>query len=162
MFRSRPDSVVLRNHEHSVRLDLRLLRRIARTFLLEILDRPRFDLEIHIVGVDEIIRLNETYLRHRGVTDVIAFDYTDSPDAGLQGEIYICLPEARAQARRFHTTWQSELVRYFVHAVLHLAGYDDRTSAKRRTMKRAEDNALARLQTLYSLNKISGPSGRSA
>ncbi len=162
MFRSRSDSVVLRNHDRSAPLDLRLLRRIVRTLLLDILDRPQFDLEIHIVDVDKITRLNENYLRHQGVTDVIAFDYSNSPDAALHGEIYVCLPEARAQARRFRTTWQSELVRYLVHAVLHLIGYDDRAPAKRRSMKRAEDDALRQLQILYSLNKISGPSGREA
>ena len=161
MLRSRSDSVVLRNHVPSVPLDLRLLRRIVRTFLFEILDRSQFDLEIHIVDNSEITRLNETYLRHQGVTDVIAFDYARSADAAIHGEIYVCLPEACAQARRFRTTWQSELVRYIVHAVLHLVGYDDRTPAKRRVMKGVEDDALRKLKVLYSLNKISGPSGRS-
>lgn len=161
MFRSRTDSIVLRNHERSTLLDLRLLRRMVRTLLLDILNRPQFDLEIHIVGSEEMTRLNETYLRHRGITDVIAFDYSNSPGAALHGEIYICLPEARTQARRFRTAWPSELVRYLVHAVLHLVGYDDRAPAQRRMMKRAEDNALRQLRALYSLNKISGPSGRS-
>ena len=41
------------------------------------------------------------------------------------GKSFVCLDEAVRQARRFHTTWQSELVRYVVHGVLHLLGYDD-------------------------------------
>jgi len=159
--RERRDSVLLRNHQRFRRLDSRLLRRILRTFLLEVLDPPEFQLEVHVVGTEEITRLNETYLRHRGSTDVIAFNYADAGDTALHGEIFVCLPEAVTQARRFRTSWQRELVRYLVHAVLHLAGHDDRTPGERRKMKRAEDAALRRLANEYYLEKISGPSGRS-
>ncbi len=196
--RQRSDSVLLFNHQRVQPLDFRLLRRIIRTLLLEVLDQPRFQLEIHIVNPDEITRLNETYLRHRGVTDVIAFDYSSPPETGLgqenspqdisspeplnaslanschsapqeerlgerrplHGEIFVCLPEAMKQARRFRTTWQTELVRYLVHAILHLSGYDDRTPAKRRVMKRAEDKALRTLRTRYYFEKMAGPSHR--
>jgi len=143
-------------------LDLRLLRRVIRTLLLEVLNQPRFGLEIQIVGAKEMTRLNETYLRHRGITDVIAFDYADPGQPGLQGEIFVCLPEAKTQARRFRVTWQRELVRYLVHAVLHLSGYDDRTPVQRREMKRAEDAALRILSTRYGLEKIARPLARTA
>jgi probable rRNA maturation factor len=157
--RQRRDSVLLRNHQRSQPLDSRLLRRIIRTLLVEVLDRREFQLEVHIVGAEDITRLNETYLRHRGRTDVIAFDYAEAGDTALQGEIFVCVPEAVAQARRFRTSWQRELVRYLVHALLHLTGYDDRTTAARRKMKRAEDAALLRLATEYYLDKVAGPSG---
>ena len=111
-------------------------------------------------------RLNETFLRHKGSTDVITFDYAEQVDQAsrlssprpqlalpgqarrlsclLHGEIFVCLDEAVSQARRFHTTWQSELVRYVVHGVLHLLGYDDRDSRARRRMKAAEDALVRR------------------
>ncbi len=158
--RERQDSVILCNHQRRQRVDLRLLRRIVRTLLLEILDRPLFQLEIHILGEEQITRLNEEYVHHRGVTDVIAFDYSEPGDGTLRGEVFACLPEAFAQARRFRTSWQRELVRYLAHAVLHLCGYDDQTPAKRRVMKRAEDDALRRLSAQYFLEKIAGPSAR--
>ena len=49
------------------------------------------------------------------------------PDARrpLHGEIFICVDEAVWQARKFRTSWQSEIVRYLVHGVLHLLGHDD-------------------------------------
>ena len=43
----------------------------------------------------------------------------------LHGEIFICVDEAIRQARRFGTIWQSEIVRYLIHGVLHLLGFDD-------------------------------------
>jgi rRNA maturation RNase YbeY len=75
----------------------------------------------------------------------------------LHGEIFVCLDEAVSQARRFHATWQSELVRYIVHGVLHLLGYDDAASRPRRKMKAAEDTLvrqLARQFDFYNLGLL--------
>jgi len=72
----------------------------------------------------------------------------------LHGEIFICIGDALAQARRFRTTWQSELVRYLVHGVLHLRGYDDRQPNRRRAMKREEDRLVRELARLFPLSKL--------
>lgn len=72
----------------------------------------------------------------------------------LHAEIFICVDEAAAQARRFHTTWQSELVRYLVHGVLHLLGHDDVKPAARRKMKREEDRLLRALSRRFPLSKL--------
>jgi probable rRNA maturation factor len=151
-------SVWLRNRQRGRRLDLRLLRRIVRALLQEVLGYREYELDIHIVGGAEITRLNEEFLRHQGATDVITFDYAAAGTRRLHGEIFVCLPEALAQARRFRTTWQRELVRYVVHGVLHLCGYDDRTTAERRRMKRAEDAALRQLAAQYRFGKAGGKS----
>ena len=42
----------------------------------------------------------------------------------LHGEIFICVDEAIPQAKEFRTSWQSEIVRYIVHGVLHLLGHE--------------------------------------
>src|SRR5205807_7575292 len=116
-----------------------------------------------------ITQPNETFRRHHGPTDVITFDYaveqassllssrqasglaSKAPPkrarpgavaASLHGEIFICTDEAISQARRFHTTWQSELTRYVIHGLLHLCGYDDQRAAARRQMKREEARLL--------------------
>lgn len=73
----------------------------------------------------------------------------------LHGEIVACLDEAVCQARRFHTTWQSELVRYVVHGVLHLLGYDDQDNRARRRMKAAEDALVRRLARRFVLSALS-------
>ena len=59
--------------------------------------------------------------------------------------------EATRQARRFHTTWQRELIRYVIHGLLHLCGYDDRRSAARRQMKREEDRILRQISQEFDL-----------
>ena len=108
-------------------------------------------------------RLNETFLHHPGSTDVITFDYAEpaAPSARsprspalLHGEIFVCLDAAVSQARRFHTTWQSELVRYIVHGLLHLLGHDDRDSRARRGMKRAETLLVHKLARQFDLRAL--------
>ena len=73
----------------------------------------------------------------------------------LHGEIFICLDEAVSQSRRFHATWQGELVRYAVHGVLHLLGYDDQNARVRRKMKKAEDTLVRRLAARFEFQRLS-------
>jgi rRNA maturation RNase YbeY len=72
----------------------------------------------------------------------------------LHGEIFVCLDEAVSQARQFHTTWQSEVVRYVVHGVLHLLGYDDLDTRARRKMKKAEDALVGRLARQFDFRGL--------
>jgi len=143
--------LILRNRQRTRSVNLRSLRRTARTLLEELLHLPRYDLGIYLVAAPEMTHLNETFLHHHGSTDVITFDYlepdwpTEPAEVAplLHGEIFICVDEAIRQARRFGVSWRSEVVRYLVHGLLHLRGYDDRRAAARRRMKR-EENRLVR------------------
>ena len=72
----------------------------------------------------------------------------------LHGELFICLQEAVAQARRFSATWQSELVRYVIHGLLHLCGHDDLKPAARRVMKRAENRLLCEVDRRFQLTNL--------
>lgn len=67
----------LRNRQRVRRVGLLLLRRIVSALLRETRPQGSFDLAIYIVAEPEMTRLNETYLRHKGSTDVITFDYTE-------------------------------------------------------------------------------------
>ena len=154
-------NVSLVNRQRTRIVDMRLFRRIIKTLLSEILKTGHADLAIHLVATREMTRLNETFLRHAGPTDVITFDYADNArhkrsDSRLRahGEIFICVDEAVAQARRFRTTWQSELGRYAIHGILHLLGFDDLKPVARRSMKRAESRCLGSLASRHSLTKL--------
>ncbi len=151
--------LVVRNRQQVRAVDLRQLRRLARALLEELLDLPDYELGLHLVSAPEMTRLNERYLHHAGPTDVIAFDHSawaggtpalrrrgsSATGPAIHGEIFICLDEAVVQARRFRVAWQTELVRYIAHGVLHLRGYDDQDGRSRRPMKRAEDRLLREL-----------------
>jgi rRNA maturation RNase YbeY len=130
---------------------------------------------VHLVGAQEMTGLNERFLRHEGSTDVITFDYTPSRQEierlgfrteysgdevlswwrpSLHGEIFICVDEALAQARRYGVLWQTEMVRYLVHGLLHLDGCDDSKPNLRRAMKRKENKLLKELSRRFDLGKL--------
>lgn len=133
---------------------------MIKALLSEMLQISRADLAIHLVAAAEIARLNEDFLHHAGSTDVITFDYLEDAPPGtkhaesLHGEIFICVSEAVAQARRFRTSWHSEVVRYCIHGVLHLLGFDDLKPAARRRMKRAEGRLLREFSRHFPPTKL--------
>jgi probable rRNA maturation factor len=168
-------NIVIANRQQARKIDPRLLKKIAEALLAD-LEVGEAELGINLVAAREMTLINETFLRHEGPTDVITFDYSagqalrlfqssskingDRRDAcpTLHGEIFICVNEAVSQSKQFKTTWQSEIVRYFIHGVLHLLGHDDHLAAARRKMKREESRLLAGLSRKFCLAQIAGAS----
>ena len=157
--------LVLRNRQGTRFVNSPLLRRITRVLLADLLALERYELALHLVAAPEMARVNQRFLDHAGSTDVITFDYTEEPSPAsshglsapamkLHGEIFICIDDAVKQARQFRTTWQSELVRYLIHGVLHAVGYDDLTPSKRRVMKREENRLLRMLSRKFSFRHL--------
>ena len=99
-------------------------------------------------------QVNQTHLHHQGPTDIITFDYTDPGQQQLLGELLVCPAVAIQQARDYGTTWEEEVLRYLLHGILHLRGYDDRTPATRRVMKREEDRLLDRLLAVHPARSL--------
>ena len=150
-----------RNRQRIRPLDLAQLRRVVRDLLTTEFPTRRAELCFHLVAAPEMARVNQTFLQHAGSTDVITFNHADTaPADSFHGEVFICLDDAVAQAKQFRTTWQSELVRYVIHALLHLRGYDDRTPAARRKMKREENRLLRQMARRFPLRRLSRPLAR--
>ena len=81
---------------------------------------------------------------------MITFDFRDGYDPALRqndlvGEIYIGASIAERQAKEFGTSFQSELVRYVTHGILHLLGYDHADEAEAAIMEGLESAVLADL-----------------
>ena len=150
-------TLCFRNRQRDCPIDLRLLRRILRVALDSLLDASDYQLCFHFVPAVEMARLNEKFLEHSGPTDVITFNHSENENR-LHGEVFICPEVAVAQAREFRTSWQEEIVRYCVHGLLHLRGYDDVGAAPRRKMKREEDRVVNELGKQFALARL----GRSA
>ncbi len=145
----------LRNRQRTRALDGRLLRRMAEHLLTEHFHQKQFELGIHLVADREMARVNETFLQHSGSTDVITFSHAELHQTDLlHGEIFICLDAAVRQARQFRTTWQSELVRYLIHGILHLEGFDDLEPAARREMKKEENRLLNEVSKQFPLQRL--------
>jgi len=152
--------VVVRNRQQTRKVSAAAVRHLVLTLCTDHLGLSTTSLAIHLVGGPEMARLNQHFLGHHGPTDVITFDHTsldpDSPSrpnpplahsrpSRLEGEVFVCIDEAIRQARLFGTSWRSELVRYVVHGLLHLCGYDDIDPPARRRMKRKENSLVRQL-----------------
>jgi probable rRNA maturation factor len=95
------------------------------------------EISIVLVGDDKIKELNKKYRKKNQVTDVLAFDY---------GEIFICLPQAKRQAKQFGHSLKKELAILLIHGILHLAGYDDETKKDYNKMAKAQNDILLKLK----------------
>jgi probable rRNA maturation factor len=168
-----PSTLTIANCQRTRKINLLLLKQIADALFVELKIRNA-ELEINFVAAGAMTQLNEKFLKHAGSTDVITFDYGFGvpPSDGfppehpgrtkrlkpelrtLHGEVFICVDEAVRQARQFRTSWQSEVVRYLVHGILHLLGHDDSGAGRRRKMKREENRLLRELSRRFSLAQL--------
>jgi rRNA maturation RNase YbeY len=159
--------VQLFNRQKTRRVNLPLWRRVILRLLDGILTGRRRNrateswpaggqLGVHLIQAGEMARLNQAFLGQAGSTDVLAFNYQEgAQEKGmLCGEIFISVDDAVACAPRFRTTWQPELVRYLVHGLLHLQGYDYRRTAARRAMKKLENRLLKQLSLSFDWGRL--------
>lgn len=152
-------NVVIANRQRTKKINPRLLKQIVGGLFVE-LEIKDAELGINLVAAREMTLVNETFLQHEGSTDVITFDHgkkqiiESRKQKQIHGELFICIDDAILQAKEFKTSWQSEVVRYIVHGVLHLLGHDDLKPALRRTMKREENRLVRQLSQRFSLAQI--------
>ncbi len=84
-----------------------------------------------------LAQMNEKYLKHHTLTDIITFDY--SIKGILSGDICISIDRVRENSEVFKTTFSGELGRVMAHGVLHLSGYKDKTPDDKKVMRAKED-----------------------
>ena len=109
----------------------------------------RQNIEVNVIFVDEkeIRRVNVEFLGHHYVTDVISFNNKKPPfDTGEPwafGDIFVCYPVARQNAKSFGHTILQEMLMYVTHGALHLSGMDDHAPQDRAEMDRQAEKIIA-------------------
>jgi rRNA maturation RNase YbeY len=90
--------------------------------------------------------LHEQFLGIGGPTDVLTFELDhDARGRVVAGEVVVCVPYAKLEARRRGVAVEKELLLYALHGMLHLCGFDDRTGRDFAIMHRREDEILKKL-----------------
>lgn len=89
-------------------------------------------------------KINQHYLNHKTLTDIITFD-NSLEQGSIEGDIFISIPRVRENATKFQVTFDSELHRVMVHGVLHLLGYNDKSKHQKTIMRKKEDAYLSLL-----------------
>jgi len=84
-----------------------------------------------------LLDINQSYLQHDTLTDIITFDYTEGDS--ISAEIYISIDRVKENAKEFGVDFEKELKRVMAHGVLHCCGYKD-LSEEEKDVMRAKEN----------------------
>jgi probable rRNA maturation factor len=136
----RPFVPFVRQHLRAAYMVLSKDRLVRRAII------PLEELSVVLVGDRRMSALHEEFLGIAGPTDVLTFPLeSDARGRVTAGEVIVCVPEARRQARTRRMEPRLEVLLYSLHGMLHLLGYDDRTDRAFRIMHRTEDAILTKL-----------------
>ena len=113
-------------------------RRWARASLLE-----RAAVTLRLVDRAEGRALNCAYRRGDYATNVLTFAYPEIQP--LSGDIVLCLPVIKEEARRQGKTLEAHLAHLTVHGVLHLQGFDHETEDDAELMEGIETEIVSKL-----------------
>lgn len=141
-----PESLSIEQDHPTRSLEESVVERVIR-HVLEAEQAKLVHLSLVLSNHDTVRRLNQSYLEHDYNTDVLSFSLRDEPDLDedpvVEGEVYVDLDTAAERCDEFDTTYEREALRYVVHGLLHLLGYNDRTEAGQANMRAREDQYLA-------------------
>lgn len=95
-----------------------------------------WQINLAFVSKKQSQELNFKYASNNYPTDVLSFNYQDGGKTDLKilkymGDIAICLPIAKAQAKIHDISLTEELRLLSIHAVLHLLGYDHKSQSQK-------------------------------
>jgi rRNA maturation RNase YbeY len=107
-----------------------------------ILSENKKEGDINYIFCDDeyLLNLNEQYLDHDTLTDIISFDYTVGNE--LHGDVFISIERVTENAIDFNVTFEEELKRVLVHGVLHYCGYKDKSVSDEVIMRNKEDEKI--------------------
>src|ERR1019366_9172543 len=116
------------------------------------------------ISDDAMARLNQTYRKKRGPTDVLSFPAKrtrPTQRAEYVGDIAISPETARRNARRFSHPLTVEMRILILHGMIHLAGFDHETDQgemdrlERRLRRRL--GVASRVRAPYGARRSRGP-----
>ncbi|HBV33582.1 TPA: rRNA maturation RNase YbeY [Patescibacteria group bacterium] len=110
---------------------------------MKVLKIGKYDIAVTLVEPAAIKKLNKRYRKHNQVTDVLSFTY-DLNKKYLNGEIIICLSQAKTQSLRRQHSLLTELQILTAHGLIHLGGYDHMIAGERRQMRVLEKKVLGK------------------
>jgi rRNA maturation RNase YbeY len=96
----------------------------------------------YIFCSDEYLhKVNMEHLNHDTYTDIITFNYCENNL--INSDIFISIDRVKENAKQFNSSFFDELCRVIIHGILHLIGYDDKTSVQQKEMRAKEDFYLS-------------------
>lgn len=89
-----------------------------------------------------LLKLNQEYLNHHTLTDIITFDSSEEENT-ISGDIFISIDRIKENAKSLNVNFTAELHRVIIHGILHLCGYTDKSKDEKLAMREKEDHYLS-------------------
>lgn len=136
-------NVQLFNRQHVFSIDEKEIERLIKGFLTW----KKVECEeviVHFVDVEEISKLHGEYFDDPSSTDCISFpiDSPEEPECLVLGEIFVCPEVGIAYAKEHGIDPYHEIMRYIIHGLLHLLGFDDQDEKSQKIMRDEENSAM--------------------
>lgn len=124
------------------RFKLKEKERIASWVERVVLMYHKFPGDIQYIFCDDtfLAEMNQQYLQHDTLTDIITFNYNSGHY--ISGDIFISIDRIKENAATYKTTVEDELHRVMIHGILHLCGLNDKTAKDKKLMQEKENEAL--------------------
>lgn len=88
-------------------------------------------LSLAFISKEEIKKLNKKYRGKNEPTDVLSFNLNSKVKTkNFLGEVVICPSAVKENALKYKADFKKEIIKVFVHGILHLLGYDHEKSKK--------------------------------
>lgn len=98
---------------------------------------------------DFLLKINKDYLNHNYLTDIITFNFCKKNE--ISGDLFISIDRVKDFSKTNKLTFVNELHRVIVHGVLHLCGFNDKSTKEKQKMRKLENFFLEKLKTLNTL-----------
>jgi len=111
------------------------------------LKKNRASLSIHIIGDKKMTALNFQHRGKKKPTDVLSFACNEGEGMPSDdwGDVFICLPQVKRQAKEYNVSWKEEFYRMLIHGILHLFGYDHMKEKDAKKMFKLQEKFLAEI-----------------
>lgn len=109
--------------------------------VIESEDKTEGEINYIFCDDDYLLKMNEEFLDHDTLTDIISFDYTMG--SLISGDIFISVERVKDNAADFKVAFEEELRRVMAHGILHYCGYKDKTEEDSQIMRAKEEEKMA-------------------
>ncbi|MFZ1080620.1 MAG: rRNA maturation RNase YbeY [Candidatus Kryptoniota bacterium] len=135
------------NHELAPKLERGRIALLVRQIIRD--EKKKADnINVVLVNDDYILDVNQKFLNHNYKTDVISFDLSENEK--IDGEVYVSVDRAKAQAGRYKVSLEMEILRLIVHGILHLTGLNDKTRSEKLRMRKRENVFIQQFYSVHS------------
>ena len=94
------------------------------------------DVNIILTSDENLLKINQDFLKHDYFTDIITFQ---NEGEEISGEIYISIDRVSENAKSNNISIEEELHRVFAHGLLHMCDYKDKSDEDKLEMRSRED-----------------------